>query len=260
MVKRNLLNSPVSFIALIIVLYLIVIPLIIAVLCGVFGSIPEVINKVVEFLPFGEGILHLTIGLFSALTSQAVSFQETQGYLSFTYVLGEMAKAMFTIIVFEALNRGLFFLLGLNEKGYWIRLKKVCVMVFNALLAPCLAPFLMNFVTDWLSQLVSSGQFSGRLAGNILFCVLFAVVAVAAIMIMQSWAGLGFGMSIAYVLGKTVVLDFIRLLCSYLCILLILLFWQTGNYGMMIPACGGLLGVALIFAGIDLMLDPLLKP
>lgn len=260
MVKRNLLNSPVSFIALIIVLYLIVIPLIIAILCGVFGSISEVINKAADLLPFGEGVLHLTIGLFSALTSQIVSFQETQGYLSFTYVLGEMTKAMFTIIVFEVLNKGMFYILGLNEKGYWIRLKRVCVMVFNALLAPCLAPFPMNFVTDWFSQMVSSGQFSSRLAGNILFCVLFAVVAVVAILIMNLWTGMEIETAVAYVVGKTVVLDFIRLLLSYMCIFLILLFWQTGNYGMMIPACGGLLGVALIFAGIDLMLEPLLKP
>ena len=106
--KRNVLNSPLSFIALILVLYIFVLPLIIAVLCGYFGSISEVINKVIDLLPFGEGIFKIAAALFSSLTSQVVSFQQVQGYLTFTYVMGEVIKGMFTIIVFEVLNKAFF--------------------------------------------------------------------------------------------------------------------------------------------------------
>ena len=254
-------NSLISLIALMIILYFVALPLVFAVLCGIFGSAEGVILKVVEIFPFGEGILHLALSIASAIGGQVVSFPETQGYLTFSYVLGELAKGIFTIIIFELLNLLLYMVLGLTDgTGRWNGLKKTCVTVFDALLAACLAPLPIQFAMDQISILMANGQGLRQIAGNIISCIVYAVVAGGAIVFLYVVLGFTLAKAIAFILGKVVLIDFVRLLVSYTCILLILLFWYSGNYGMLIPACCGLLGISLLLAGIDLVISPLLEP
>lgn len=258
--SRNGQNTFISFIALILIIYFIVLPLLFAILCNVFGSISELINKLAELIPFGEGILHLSIEIVSAITSQTVSYQETQGYLTFSYVLGELTKSVFTIIIFELLNIILFKVMGLDgSRGRWNKLKKICVTVVDALVAACFAPLLIQFVFGQVSTLMANGQFANQIAGNVISCILYSIVTGGTIVFVYIVFGISLAKAIGFVLGKIVMLDFVRLLCSYLCILLILLFWYTGHYWMMLSGCAGLLGIALLLAGIEMMISPIFE-
>lgn len=246
-------NSIISFIALAFLLYFVGLPIVIAVLTSYFGSIAEVITSVVDLIPFGKTYLWLTVQIMNALGGQIVGYAGIGGALTLAYVMQELAKGLFTVIIFEALNLGVAGLMGLTEaKGFWNKAKLLLITVMNALVAACLAPLPLNYIFSQFGSLenIISGIISFLLSGILLG---------GGIAFFLFLKNLTIGVAVCYVLMKFVLMSTVRLSVSYLCILLILLGIQNGLFGLIVSGSSGLLGIALLLGGIELMIDSVFK-
>lgn len=246
-------NSILSFIALAFLLYFVGLPLIIAALINYFGSISEVITNVIDLIPFGKAYYWFSLQIINALGGQISAYTGMNGYLSISYILEELAKGLFTAILFESMNYALPAIMGLNEPyGIWNKAKLLLITVANALIAACLSPLPLNYIFSNISSL-------GIVGTSIISSLLSFILVGGGIAFFVFLNSFNIGTAITYVLTKFIVMSTFRLSVSYLSILIILIGWQNGLFGLMASGVAGLLGVALILGGIELMLDSLFK-
>ncbi len=248
-------NSIISFIALLLILYFIGLPILIFWINTQAGSVDDMISILVDLFPFGNELVHMAIQVIGGIFDSAVSYHETKGYLTVSYVLGELSKAIFAMVVFEVLNFLGYGLMALNADGRWNNLKKMVVTAFNALIAACLSPWVMHLVLDQIQSASSNGMNGGAIISTVVSRILFFIVAGGGMAIAYLVLGMTIAEAIIAVLVKKVAVDFFRLMFSYLCILIALLGLESGNSGFLFCGAGMMLAVALIFAGIDLMLE-----
>lgn len=247
----SIMKSPVSFVATLLVLYFAV-PLIVFPFINALGGIGEIVTDLIELLPFGHLHYWLAVEIINSIAGQAVNYSAIGGVFTVGYVVQELAEGIFTVIIYEAGCKLFEIIMGLDQDAGWIKLKRMAVNIAVAIVSACLAPALINFIfsnmgsfsTGWkvaISSLVSTILLGGAV-GFFLFL-----------------KGLSIGAAIAFVALKFVAVGFVRLALSYVCIFLILLCAQNGIFAGLIGGVSGLLGVALILAGIELMISSAFK-
>lgn len=247
-------NSMLSFVAMAFLLYFIGLPLVIAVLMDYFGSVGEIITNVIDLIPFGKPYYEFAVQLVNSLGGQVVSYMNFTGYLTIGYIIGELAKGLFTVIIFEALNLGVCMLLGfvdsdgrINPEGFWNRAKCLLITAINALIAACLSPLPLNYIFSNLHSL-------GGVWSSIVSLVLSAVLVGGGVAFFVFLSSLSIGMAIAYVLIKFFLLGACRISVSYLAILVILIGWQNGLVLLTANGVLLLLVVGLALGGIEMMI------
>jgi|GEM_PF-4150848 len=247
-------NSILSFVAMAFILYFIGLPLVIAVLMDYFGSVGEIITNVIDLIPFGKPYYELAVQLVNSLGGQVVSYINMTGYLTIGYLIGELAKGLYTVIIFEALNLGVCMLLGLvdtdgkiNPEGFWNRAKCLLITAINALIAACLAPLPLNYIFSNLHTL-------GGIWSSIVSLLLSIVLVGGGIAFFVFLCSLSIGMAIAYVLIKFFLIGACRISVSYLAILVILIGWQNGLVLLTANGVILLLGIGLALGGIEMMI------
>lgn len=246
-------NSILSFVSLAFLLYFVGLPIIIAALMSYFGSIAEVITNVIDLIPFGKTYYWLSLQIINALGGQISTYIGMNGYLSISYILEELAKGLLTAILFEAMNYALPAIMGLNEPhGIWNKAKLILITVANALIAACLSPLPLNYIFSNINSL-------GIVGTSIISSLLSFILVGGGTAFFVFLNNFNIGTAIVYVLTKFIVMSTFRLSVSYLSILIILIGWQNGLFGLMASGVAGLLSVALILGGIELMLDSLFK-
>lgn len=246
-------NSILSLIALVFLLYFIVLPIVIAAAVGYFGSMAAVITAVVDLIPFGKQFYGLSIQIINAIGGQVVGYMDFSGKFSLPYFMGELAKGLLTAIIFEALNYATTTFMGVKDpEGRWNVMKKMLISVTNALIAACLAPLPLNYL---LAQMPTAGFAASAIGAGLLAAVLI----VGGVAIFTLIKPLSIASALLWVLLKLVAMSFIRLAFSYVAILFILVGWQNGLYGMAASGLAGLVGIALLLAGIEMMLESVIK-
>lgn len=247
-------NSILSFVAMAFLLYFIGLPLVIAVLMDYFGSVGEIITNVIDLIPFGKPYYEFAVQLVNSLGGQVVSYMNFTGYLTIGYIIGELAKGLFTVIIFEALNLGVCMLLGfvdsdgrINPEGFWNRAKYLLITAINALIAACLSPLPLNYIFSNLHSL-------GGVWSSIVSLVLSAVLVGGGVAFFVFLSSLSIGMAIAYVLIKFFLLGACRISVSYLAILVILIGWQNGLVLLTANGVLLLLVMGLALGGIEMMI------
>jgi hypothetical protein len=251
-------NTVVSFVALIIILYFVGVPILVMMLTSIFGSVNDVVSVLVGLIPFGEGLANWAIHLVNNIFGLATSYPETQGYLSISYILCELSKSVFVIVIYKVLNILGFAILALSAKGRWNAMKKIALSVFNALLAACFAPMVINLAINQIQMAASNGTSVGSIVATIVSHILFIVVTGGAMAIFIVVLGYTVGQAILKVLVQNVLIDLFRLLLSYLCILIALMAIGSGMHSMLYGGVVMLIMIAVIFALIDYALDCLL--
>lgn len=233
--------------------YFILLPLLAAVLKNVFGSVYDIINNVIDLIPFGESLYGLAIQIVNSITGQVMNYSTVTGYFTFTYFLEELLKGLFTVIIFEASNLFMCIVLGFTDsrgkikpEGMWNKAKYVLISLIDALISACLAPFLMNYI---FSSLPSLGSVWSVVISSLMSVILIG----GGIAFFLFLAELSIGMAIAYVLIKFILIGVIRLTLSYLSIFLILIGWDNRTYLLSVGGFAGLIGVGLLLAGIEII-------
>ncbi|MCQ2510882.1 MAG: hypothetical protein MJ116_10520 [Lachnospiraceae bacterium] len=242
-----------SFVALAILLYFIGLPLIMAALLEHFGSVGEIITNMIDLIPFGKTYYEFAVQIVNSLSGQVVNYNHFDDYLTIGYIIGELAKGLFTVIMFEALNLGCSIFLGLvdpksakiDPRGIWNKAKYVLITAINALLAACLSPLPMNYIFSIMHSLGSVG--SGIV--SFLLSVVLVGGGVAFFVFLNS---LSVGKAIAYVLIKFFLIGACRTSVSYLAILAILLGWQNGLYRLLASGVTLFFTIALLLGGIEM--------
>lgn len=255
MARRNkhkyILNSPISLLSTILIMVFIV-PVVVLPFVNALGGFEEIITDLIELLPFGHAFHHIAILIVNSITGQIVNYHSIQGVFTLSYVIQELAEGIFTVIIYEALCLATSMLMGLadkNNRGRWNGMKRMVVKVAMAVIAACLAPALINWTfanmgglsNGWrtfLSGVISAVLLGG---GGWFFVTLFSAKAV--------------GTVIAFVLLKFLVVGFVRLVFSYIFLFVLLIGFQQGTFSLMLSGMSGFLGVILILAGLELMLD-----
>ena len=219
-----------------------------------FGSVGEIITNVIDLIPFGKPYYEFAVQLVNSLGGQVVSYMNFTGYLTIGYIIGELAKGLFTVIIFEALNLGVCMLLGfvdsdgrINPEGFWNRAKCLLITAINALIAACLSPLPLNYIFSNLHSL-------GGVWSSIVSLVLSAVLVGGGVAFFVFLSSLSIGMAIAYVLIKFFLLGACRISVSYLAILVILIGWQNGLVLLTANGVLLLLVVGLALGGIEMMI------
>lgn len=247
-------NSILSFVAMAFLLYFIGLPLVIAVLMDYFGSPGEIITNVIDIIPFGKTYYEFAVQIVNSLGGQIVGYVNLNGHLTIGYVIGELAKGLFTVIIFEALNLGVCTILGfvdsdgkINPEGIWNRAKCLLITAIDALVAACLAPIPLNYIFSNLHSL--GGVWSGII--SFLLSVVLVGGGVGFFVFLNS---LSIGMAIAYVVIKFFLIGACRISVSYLAILVILIGWQNGLYLLSTEGAALLLMIGLLLGGIEMMI------
>lgn len=251
-------NSVLSFVAMAFLLYFIGLPLVIAVLMDYFGSVGEIITNVIDLIPFGKPYYEFAVQLVNSLGGQVVSYINSTGYLTIGYIIGELAKGLFTVIIFEALNLGVCILLGfvdvhgkINPKGIWNRAKCLLITVISALIAACLSPLPLNYIFSNLHSL-------GGVLASIVSLALSVILVGGGVAFFVFLSSLSIGMAIAYVLIKFFLIGACRISVSYLAILVILIGWQNGLFLLSVSGMALLFTIGLMLGGIEMMIKGVL--
>lgn len=247
-------NSILSFVAMAFLLYFIGLPLVIAVLMDYFGSVEEIITNVIDLIPFGKPYYEFAVQIVNSLGGQVVGYMNLNGYLTIGYIIGELAKGLFTVIIFEALNLGVCMLLGfvdsdgrINPEGIWNRAKCLLITAINALIAACLSPIPLNYIFSNLHSL-------GGVWSSIVSFLLSVVLIGGGVAFFVFLSSLSVGMAIAYVLIKFFLIGACRISVSYLAILVILIGWQNGLFLLSAGGVALLFTIGLMLGGIEMMI------
>lgn len=247
-------NSILSFVAMAFLLYFIGLPLVIAVLMDYFGSVGEIITNVIDLIPFGKPYYEFAVQIVNSLGGQVVGYMNLNGYLTIGYIIGELAKGLFTVIIFEALNLGVCMLLGfvdsdgrINPEGIWNRAKCLLITAINALIAACLSPIPLNYIFSNLHSL-------GGVWSSIVSFLLSVVLVGGGVVFFVFLSSLSIGMAIVYVLIKLLLFGACRISVSYLAILVILIGWQNGLVLFTVNGVLLLLVMGLALGGIEMMI------
>lgn len=246
-------NSIVSFVALVIILYFIGLPLLIAILSSYFGSVGDVMTTAVDLIPFGDVWYWVAVQIFNGLGGQAITYSSFNGNLTILYILQESEKTLFTTIIFEAMNLLLFTFLGLTEaRGIWNKAKRVLITVMSALMAACFAPMLIEFIFNQM-------QGMSQLASNLLTSFMTFILVGGGVAFFAALKGVTIVIALCYVGVKVILLGAAQLVSSYVCFLLILLAIQNGIPVFVVEGFILLLMFAVCLSGINLMLESVLK-
>lgn len=254
--KYKAQNSVLSFVTTALFAYVIGLPLVIALLMSFFGSIGEIITQVVSLIPFGESFFAITIQIINTITGQAISYN-TADYLSWSYIFGELAKGLFTVIIFEALKLLICIPMGfMDEKGkikpegFWNKGKYLLVVAICSLVAACLAPLPINYILDNLQSL---GSFWAGMISSLVSAVLVG----GGIFFFMFLKSISLGIAIAYVLVKYLLVDACSIAVSYVMILAILIGLQKGFFLLTAESMGMLLALSIMLSALDMLFDNL---
>lgn len=249
-------NSILSFCALMILMYFLGLPLIAAILQAYFGSIGQVITNAIDMIPFGETYFELGIQIVNAIGGQVVNYADMTGSLTFGYITTELAKALFTVIMFEAVNFLAGKLMGfadggkIKPTGIWNKAKFMLISVFNALLAAFLAPIPMNYIFDHFHMASEFWQ-------TVISIVLSTALVGGGISFFALLCGMSALTAILYVVGKFFVVGACRISISYIAIFVVLIGWQNGLPIQLITGMSCLLVVGLVLGGIEMLIGTL---
>ena len=242
-------NSIISFVALAFLMYFIALPIIISVLTEHFGSVEAVILDIIDLVPFGRPCYWFAVKFAAMFRGQMIAGTQVSQNFTISYFFQELTKALFTAVIFEALNLALCGAMGIvKPEGRWNKAKKMLVTVFDALLAACLAPIPINYILNNLSSL--SNVFAGLITGTVP-----AILMIGGTFFFKYALGLSIGIAVFYMLIKHILMDLVRLFASYVCLFFILIGLQEGSFVWVTGGGICLLLLALILAAIDLMLD-----
>ena len=253
--RKYILNSPISLLATIL-MFVILVPVVVLPFVNALGGFEEIITDLIELLPFGHAFHHIAIIIVNSITGQIVNYSSIQGVFTFSYVVQELAEGNFTVIIYEALYLATSMVMGLageDKRGRWNGMKRLAAKVAMAVIAACLAPALINWTFANLNVLSNGWQtfLSGVISAILLggggwfFVTLFSAKAVGAV--------------IAFVLLKFLVVGFLRLVFSYVFLFVLLIGLEQGTFLLMLSGMSGFLGVMLALAGIELMVDAIVK-
>ena len=186
------------------------------------------------------------------MTDQALSLQPVHTAPSVSYIIQELSEGIFTVIIYEAL-RLLFFIpmdLTGDNAGRWNKGKRLVISVAMAVLAACLAPALINWTFANLNVL---GQGMRTFLSALISLILLGG-SVAFFLFLKSFT---VGIAIAFVLIKVFVEGLLRLAVSYVSLFALLVGFEQNAWSLIIGGMSGFLGIALLLAGIEMMLKPL---
>lgn len=247
-------NSILSFVAMVFLLYFIVLPLVIAVLMDYFGTVGEIITNIIDLIPFGKPYYEFAVQFVNSLGGQIVSYIDMTEDMSVGYLFRELAKGLFTVIIFEALNWGSCILFGfldengrINPRGFWNRGKYLLISLVNALFSACLAPLPLNYIFSNLHIL-------GTIWANIVSFLLSAILVGGGIAFFMFLFGLNIGMAITYVFLKFFLIGACRISISYLAILVTLICWQNGLFFLSASGASALFVIGFMLGGLEMII------
>ena len=243
-------------------LYFIGFPLIIAVLMDYFGPVEEIIINVIDLIPFGRSYYEFAVQLVNSLGGQVVGYRNFNEYLTIGYIIGELTKGLFTVIIFEALNLGVCMLLGfvdsdgrINPEGVWNRAKCLLITAIDALVAACLSPIPLKYISSNLHSL-------GGVWSSIVSFLLSVVLVGGGVAFFVFLSSFSVGMAIAYVFIKFFLIGACRITVPYLAILAILVIligWQNGLFFLSAGGVALLLIIGLMLGSIEMILKGVLS-
>ncbi len=158
-------SSILLFFALAIFSYYIVLPILISSSGSSGASIAELLAQTVELIPFGKFLYQFVFNiLMGSLGGQVLSYDPGQT-LSAAYVTRELTKALFTIIVYEALMIVGKMFTGISVAGgFWGIASKLLYSFVAALVAAYFAPRLMDYIFSSMTSVNSTLATAGSLA------------------------------------------------------------------------------------------------
>lgn len=250
-------NSPVSFAALLIISYFIVgFTLASAAALSGAGTVLDMLLGMVEILPFGEFFLRITVQIISSLMqTTSISVESILGgtVSSGRLIALDWVKETCKLILAAGFNAALYafleMVMGLADRGFWIYLKRVVVMMLSAYLAAFAAAMSLDAVYNQLGGLAAGWQafISGLIA-------LISVGGVFAIMCILFLGGGSIASFIVYFLLRYILLGIMRVGIAYIGALSILILAQSGNISNLIAGQGALFVILIMLVGVDLAL------
>ncbi len=243
-----------KFVALALLLYYFGGPLIMAVLTGIFGPVPEIINKMVDLIPFGESYYAIAIQVVNSILGEATS-NNIKEYFTISYVLQNLAKELFTVVIFEAATLSACIVLGLadsrgnlNPKGAWEKIEYYLITVIIALASACLAPIpLEGVIFSRFHTLESSWQ-------SIISLILSVVLVGGGIAFFLFLYSFSIGKAIAFVFIKFLLLGTFRISVCYLAILVYLIGEENRLFLLSAGGVTSLLALGIMLVGIEMVL------
>lgn len=248
-------NTIMSFVAMAFILYFIALPLIMAAFLDYFGSVEEIITNVIELIPFGETYFALTIQFVNSISGRIVSYIDMTEYFTMNYLMEELAKGLFTIIIFEALKLAVCWVVGfvdgdgkIKPEGVWNKAKYLLITVSVALIAACFAPFLLNYIFSNLYLL-------GKIWSVVISLLVSVILVGGGITFFLFLLGLSIAKTIIYVIMKFFVIGVCRISCSYVAILFILICWQQHLILLSASGMTALFVIGLMLGEVEMIVD-----
>ena len=251
--RKNPLNSPISLLATVLMMILIV-PAVILPFIESLGGFGEIITDLIELLPFGYAFYEVAIQLIGAVGGQAVNYHAIQGVFTGAYVFQELAEGIFTIIIYEGLRLVWFIPAGLTGevRGRWQGPKKLVISVAMAVVAACLAPALIN---KTFSRLFSLGK-NLRLVFSGLISIVLTGGGIAFFLFLKGFSLL---QAVLFFVLKFLVVGAIRLAGSYTFLFVFLLGCQQQTWSMIVSGMSGFLFIIVLMAAVELMVESIFQ-
>lgn len=250
-------NSPVSFVALLIISYFIIgITLASAAALSGAGTVLDMLLGILEVLPFGEFFFRITAQIISSLmqtTAISVDVLVNGTISSGNLIAHDWIKETCKLILAAGFNAALYafleMVMGLSERGFWILMKRVVVMMLSAYLAAFAAAMALEAVYSQIGSQASGWQ--AVVSGLIAAISVGGVFAIMCILFLNGGSIVSF---IIYFLLRYVLLGIMRVGIAYIGILFILIMVQSGNLVNLIAGQGALFVILIMLVGIDLLL------
>lgn len=249
-------NSPINFLSML--LFVIFITLIILVADGVIsgdlsnGIIASLITGILEVIPFGGKIGEIVFKTVSS-TFEFAATPSTGS--SSTFSMLDFITEIMTLLVAAVAYQALFaFLKGITElnvrEGLWNQLQKALLDFFSAFLAGFIAGKICLFFINQLKLFSVQLQYIlpiliALVTAGGLFAVVFLITTITSLT--------------TFVLGffiKFILSNIVKLLATYVFMLLILVGAYDGNFTKVLAGCGGIIVIFIMLGAIDVMLKP----
>ena len=248
--KRKPKRSIISLVACLFLLYFLIFPLICYIFLGKADAANNISN-VVSLIPFGNAWYACAINIFAELTNTSLEVLSLPP-ITVTYALGELAKSIFTAIIFELLYMLLSHIMGFEEyRGVNNYVMRICTSLMLALLAACIAPSVMEHLVG-LFHLFGSGM-SDVITFFIIVLQLGGMIAFLLI-----FKGLSILNSALFVLIKLVLVDLLRLVICYISFFMLYIAITQKMYLLLAPTFCDFVGIGILLLGIELMLQSVL--
>lgn len=236
----------------IIVLELVILPFI-----NVLGGFTGIVTEFIGLVPFGEVIGEFAHGILSATLGQGGQIQPIQqNVITVSYVFQELAKSLFTIIIYETLCLLVLRPMGLSvdykDNSGADKIKWWIVKVIMAIIAAALAPLLMKWTFANMATLTSgwkifiSGLISTILTGGGIAFFMF-------------FLGISIAKAILYVVLKFIVVGGLRLFGCYTFLMLALLGLQNGILSWVVYSVPVIMVIIMLLTGVEIMLESIVK-